>query len=391
MEQKVVNRIREVIADHGRDVRRVADFIFQHPEVGYHEHQSAACLVDFLRSQGWEVTAPASSIPTSFCAVSGNGKPEIAIIAEFDALPEIGHACGHNLIAAAAIAAGTAAREMLQEQALPGTIKIIGTPAEEGAGGKLVMLREGVFKNTDYALICHPFPETLADQGALAVSRFDVKFQGLAAHAAAAPHKGKNALDAMMLLFNGISAWRQQFPPHGMVHGVITQGGNVPNIIPEHTAAFFYIRAADRKTHQEMEERFARIVQGAAMMTDTGFTIDKHENPYQPILVNRSLNRFFTATAPTFDLYPAEQNVYGLVSTDFGDVSQQVPGANWFFKVCDNGAPLHSEDFKAAAATDHAFDQAMKMAGTMAATAVELLTNADFRQAVTADFKTSGH
>jgi len=390
MNTAVLKRIQAIVATHAAAIRPVADFIGQHPEIGYQEQQAAAQLTEWTRQQGFAVTAPASQLPTSWVATGGNGKPEIAILAEFDALPEIGHACGHQLITAAALAAGTALQQLIAEDGLSGTIKIVGTPGEEGIGGKVDMLRDGVFSATDFALICHPFAATLPDQGTLAVSRFDVSFHGLAAHAATSPYLGRNALDAMTLLFNGVNAWRQQLPPLGMVHGVITQGGTAPNIIPDHAAAFFYVRAAELKTQQQMEERFARIVQGAALMTDTECRIERRDNPYQPILVNRTLNRYFSEIAPEFELPPAERNEYGLISTDFGNVSQVVPGCNWFFQICDNGASLHSEAFKAAATTDFAFSQAMKIGGVMAAAGLRLLTDAPFRDAVTAEFHAAG-
>lgn len=386
MNELTAHAIRTAISQVRGEIRTIADFIHCHPETAFEEKLAAERLTGFLRQHGFAVTAPAGSLSTSFRAEAGKNRPAVAILAEFDALPQVGHACGHNLIAAAALAAGYAVRQVIAEQQLDGAVIVVGTPGEESTGGKLVMLKDGIFDDIDYALACHPFPATLPDQGALAVSRFDVSFHGEAAHAAAAPQCGRNALDAMNLFFAGIAAWRQQLPEHSRIHGVITSGGNVPNIIPDYTAGYFYVRADNLAVHAAMEARLERIAHGAALMTDTEYKLEKRDNSYQPIVVNRPLNRFFIEQAKNFGLTPDPENRHGMISTDFGDVSQRLPGCNWFFKVCNGNFGLHTEEFRQAAATDFAFDQTMKIAALMAAAAVDLLTDAAFRERVSADF-----
>ena len=381
-------QLKATITAHRKAIRELADFVYNHPETGFEEHQAATRQVALLRENGFDVTTGIGGLDTAFKAIYGHGQPVVAILSEYDALPEIGHACGHNLIMSAALSAGIAVRELMAANPeIPGTVVVVGTPAEESKGGKVMLLRQGIFDDIDFALASHPYPETLADQGALSVSRFTVRFHGKAAHAASSPHQGRNALDAMLLLFNGINCWRQQLPDSSRVHGVITSGGNVPNIIPDYTDAYFYLRALEISTHEEMETRFADIVKGAALMTGTTYELVKQDTPYLPIRINSPLNGFFLTQAPEYGLRPAGVNRYGMISTDVGNVSQQLPSANWFFKITDDGAPLHSEAFKAAAASDFAFEQAMKMGATLASAAWKLLSDATFRDTVAADFR----
>ncbi len=370
------------IALYKNRIREISDFIYNHPELGYEEIQAAELQRKFLQDNGLEISIPCDSLPTSFDATTGNGSPHIAILSEYDALPQIGHACGHNLIMSSALAAGIAVKNIMEKFNLPGTLHIIGTPGEEAKGGKVIMIDQGVFDGIDCALICHPYSATLPDQGMLAVSRFDIDFYGESAHAATAPHDGKNALDAMTLFFNGINAWRQHIKPNSRVHGVIKEGGNMPNIIPDHTSAFFYVRSTEMKTQEEMETRFAKIAEGAAMMTDTVSKVVKQPNAYLPEVVNKPLNRYFTSHAAEFGLEVAEENPQGLISSDFGNVSSILPGANWFIKVTKDNSALHTEAFKQAVCTDYAFDQTMKIAAIMASTAIETLENSNFLQQI---------
>ena len=376
------------IGQHKSAIKEISDFIYHTPETAFTEHQAAAAQIKFLRANGFEVENPYGGLDTAYHAVYGDGSPHIAILAEYDALPEIGHACGHNLICAAALAAGTAVKDLMQENGCNGTLHLIGTPGEEGSGGKAIMLNHGAFAYIDCALICHPYSATLPDQGALAVSRFDVEFHGTPSHAATAPHEGKNALDAMTLFFNGVNAWRQQLPPLCKIHGIINNGGNVPNIIPDYTSAVFYIRAATVKVQEEMEQRFIRIAQGAALMTDTRAATSKQENSYLPILLNAPLNNFFADHARDFGLEISPCNPQGMISTDFGNVSCRVPGCNWFVQITDDGAVLHTEPFKTAAGSIHAFEQSMKMAAAMAHAALKAMTETEFLDAIKQDFAT---
>ncbi len=382
--------IQDIIRRNAPEIRKLSDFVHANPEVGFDEVKAAAKQTSFLRKNGFIVGAGIDDLPTAFKASYGNEEPTVAILSEYDALPETGHACGHNLIMSAALAAGVAVKEYLfAHPEVSGSVCVIGTPAEESKGGKVLMLEKHAFDGVDFVFSSHPFPDTLPDQGALAVARFTVRFRGHAAHAASAPHLGRNALDAILLLFNGINCWRQQLPDSARVHGVITSGGNVPNIIPDYTEAYFYLRGIDVATQDKLERRFVEMVKGAALMTETKYEIEKQDTPYLPIKINAPLNAFFIENSSAFGLYPEKNNPHGMISTDVGNVSQRIPATNWFFKINDDGAALHTEAFKQAATTDYAFEQAMNVAAIIAAGTLELFLNADFRHDVTADFQHS--
>ena len=374
----MVQKALKIIDSSQSVFRGISDYIHANPETGMVEYKAAARLVEELGTLGFSVTAPFSSLETAFRAEKsfGAGGPHICFLCEYDALPEIGHACGHNLIAAAAVAGACAAAEMMAESALSGTISVIGTPAEEGIGGKVMMLRDGAFEDVDYVLLSHPFAYTAIDPGALAVSRYIIRFSGRESHAAAAPSQGVNALDAVNLLFAGVNAWRQQFPPGGMVHGIITDGGVVPNIIPGSAEAKFYIRSESLETQAAMEQRFTDIVAGAALMTGCEYELDRGDTPYEPTRLNHELSEHVFNLAEALDMNP-RRDMPEKISTDFGNVSQQVIGVNFFFGICKesdtNAPPLHSPGFLAAAATDYAFNQAMKAAAIMATAAINIL------------------
>ena len=352
------------------DLRRIAKEIFDHPETGYEEYNSSKLAADYLKSTGFELQYPYGGLDTAFRASYGQGKPAFCVMCEYDALPEIGHACGHHLIATAALAAGTAVKEIMERHSLSGTIVVLGTPAEEGAGGKIDLINVGAFADIDACILCHPFCQTGIDPGDLAISRFDVEFFGRAAHAAAAPEQGINALDSMTLLFAGINAWRQHLPDTSRVHGIITDGGVAPNIIPEHTAGYFYLRSLSNEDCVAMEGRFNNIVRGAALMTGCNYEVKKRRNSYQANLVNPELDRFVAAKLAETGMEP--ELISNRLSTDYGNVSRIVPGCNFFFSICEGKADvaLHSEEFKKFSALPYAFEQSLKAGEIMAAAAL---------------------
>lgn len=375
--------IKESIQLCASDIHEISEVIHANPELGFQERQACEWQTNFLCKHGFEIVTPYGSLETAYRAEYGSGTPVFAILSEYDALPS-GHACGHNLICSAALAAAVAVKKAMEQATIHGRIVLIGTPAEETHGGKIIMLNNGAFADVEAFILCHPHSVNALDPGDLAVSRFDVEFIGKAAHAAAAPYSGINALDAVNLLFAGIACWRQQLPPSGMVHGIITDGGDAPNIIPEHTSAFFYLRSRDNKTQQELEQRFSDIARGAALMTGTTLKLTQAPNSYSADKFNQPLRADVFKTMQELELNPLEK-YESAISTDYANVSQVIPGVNFFFNIMENGsAALHSEAFKAAAATDYAFAASMKAAEVMAKTALRFFSDPDFRQDVCA-------
>ena len=357
--------------------------VYEHPETGHEEHFACSRQTGQLREDGWNVTAPFCNLETAYCAEYSNGEgPSVGICSEYDALPVIGHACGHHLIMTAALLAATAVREVMKTHGIAGTVKLFGTPAEEELGGKIDMIAEHAFDGSAAVLICHPFSQDGIDPGNMAVSRYDVVFHGKASHAAASPELGINALDAVNLLFAGLAAWRQQFAAGDRVHGIITEGGIAANIIPDRTGAFFYVRSLDNARHKEMEKRFADIVKGAALMTGCTFELQRRRNPYAANRRNPALEKLYIEEAEEFGLHPEELTNH--VSTDFADVTQVVPGANFFFNVLQEGQcfGLHSELFRDNSISPEAWQAVRKIAKTMAATALIVLTDETVREAI---------
>ena len=253
------------ISDIEKDVRAVSDFIYQNPEISLQEYKAHAKLTEFFRTLGYPVKSPLiEKLPTSFLAEArfgtGNGL-NFAFFAEYDALPGMGHACGHNLIAASGIAAFHAAVQYMKAHypEFNGRILLIGSPAEEGYSGKVDLENQGVFDDINASVISHPYDRTSMDDGALSVSRYHIYFHGRASHAGLAPEKGINALTSMVELFHNLEKWRQELPESARVHGIITHGGDAANIIPAETSAYIYLRAPELAMTYEMFERLKSL------------------------------------------------------------------------------------------------------------------------------------
>ncbi len=375
--------IIDMVEKYAPLVHPVAKAIHENPELGFEEYEAARLQVDLLRDAGFQVTAPYGGLDTAYRAEYGGGEPVFAVMCEYDALPELGHACGHNLICAAGLAAGLALRDFLESADIEGKVVVLGTPGEETLGGKIVLLEHGVFKDIDACILCHPASANALDSGDLAVSRYDVTFRGRAAHAAAAPHRGINALDAMNLFFAGIGCWRQQLPPGGMVHGIISKGGTAPNIIPDHTEAFMYLRSHDNATQETLEKRLLDIARGAALMTGCEFEAVRRLNPYSADRFNLPLRGAVFETMERLGMNP-DKEYRSSISTDYANVSQEVPGVNFFFNITGGEpVPLHSTEFEKLAGTESGFASAMNAAKVMAEIGVRFLTDASFRRTVT--------
>ncbi len=366
-------------------IRAVSDAIHANPELGFEEFNAVTSQVEILRKAGFTIQNPVGSMATAFKAEFGSGSPTFCLLSEYDALPELGHACGHNLIAASAIAAGLAVKTVMEQKSIPGRLVVMGTPGEETKGGKVVMLTENAFENIDACAMAHPFHVTGLDPGNLAVSRYDVTFFGKSAHAASEPEAGINALDAVNLLFCGINAWRQQLHETSRIHGVITEGGIAPNIIPERASAFFFIRAMDNNIHQTMEKRFENIVKGAALMTGCDYLCSKIPNSYAANIPNEPLNGLVLKLAEQLELKP--QVVSSKISTDFANVTQIIPGVSFFFQATHTQISLHSREFEKAAGNAFAFEQAMLAARVLAITALRYLTDKKLREEIKTDFE----
>ena len=366
------------------DLRELCRTIYENPELGYHEFRAAEAIAAMVEKYGIAVERRYCGLETAFRADFGSADgPVFAFPAEYDALAGAGHACGHNLIATAAVAAFLSTAAALAAEKLPGRAVLLGTPAEETYGGKIELLNRGGFAGIDSCMLSHPFRCSAIDRDNLAVSRYDVTFSGTPAHAAAAPEQGVNALDAMTLLLTGIGLYRQQMPQGCRIHGIVTDGGQAPNIIPGRTTAFYYLRADRDEKIARLAECFRRMAEGAALMTGCRAEVTERDHAYLTSRTNAALNAAAAEAMTRAGLEP--QTVEERISSDYGNVSQVIPGVNIFFGIFPPGeatAALHSGEFQKAAGTEFAFRQALKTGEAMKEVALRYFRDAVFRRAV---------
>ncbi|HYY54392.1 MAG TPA: M20 family metallopeptidase [Candidatus Dormibacteraeota bacterium] len=361
--------------------------IHRNPELAYREHKAAALLASFLEERDFVVRAPYVGIETSFRADAGRGRPTIAILCEYDALPDIGHACGHNLMAMMGVAAGLGVRAVIDR--LDGAVAVIGTPAEEGEGGKIALLEYAGFDDVDAAMIVHAGSRTLAYRRSLASVRVDIDFRGRAVHAASQPDQGINALDGLILTFVGVNALRQQLRPDARIMGVITHGGSAANIIPEYAAGKFSLRALDRAYRDEVIERFSHVAHGAASATGATVNLSVRRNSaYDNMVPNRAMADRYAEHLRGLGVDVAQESPdERMGSTDMGNVMQALPGIHPYIKIAPEGTPGHSVAFRDAAATAEAHVAALAAAKAMALLTIDLLRDRALLHQVKAEFE----
>jgi amidohydrolase len=360
--------------------------IHEHPELRFEEHQASAWLGDFVASRGHAVERGVAGLPTAFRAKAGTGGPRIAVLAEYDALPGVGHACGHNLIATGAVGAFVAAATVAK--AVGGEVVLLGTPAEEGGGGKIAMMDAGVFEGVDAAMMFHPFDRDLLAHTTLASLWLTFHFHGVPSHAAIAPHAGRSALTACLDTFRLIDGQRVHFRDGVRVHGFILDGGQAVNIVPERAACEFSVRALDDDELQRVRGIVERCARAAAMASDVKVEIALRHG-YKDMVNNLALARRFGAHLQELGRTPRERDPrIGAGSTDMGDVSHAVPAIHpWLAIVGEGEALCHERRFAEAAGTDGAARTALLAAKVLARTAVECLADAELRAAVSSEWR----
>lgn len=362
--------------------------IHENPELGFEEYQAAAWMTEILEQGGFSVERGVAGLPTAFRAVhpASSPGPTIAILCEYDALPQIGHACGHNLMAMIGVGAGLGLAPFKSE--LPGRLLVIGTPAEEAGGGKGIMVRAGVFADVDAAMITHPGARTLFCRGSLAVQTVKMSFHGKAAHASSRPEEGINALDAAIQTFNGLNALRQHIRDGARVHGIITHGGERPNIVPEYAAAEFYVRAAQNDYCEELVEKLKNCARGGALAAGAEVKFDLTGHMYKALNQNRTMAEVWGKYATELG-YPNEEYEGGLGSTDMGDVSWEVPGIHPSIRISDHPVAGHSRDFAEASRSELARKGMIAAAKAEAALAIDLFQDPALMERVKAEFAAS--
>jgi len=348
----------------------VSHAIHENPELGYEEHFAHEQLTQLLIDKGMNVTKGAYELDTAFEATVGQKGPVVALLCEYDALPGIGHACGHNIIAAAGVGAGLAASTL--SETFGGRLRILGTPAEEGGGGKVRMLHNGAFDSVEAVLMIHPADEDLPNISSLAVQQLRATYKGKAAHAAAAPEKGINALDGAVLGYMGVAALRQHIAPDERLHGIFTNGGQKANIVPESAESTWYARSSTMERLELLKTRLVETLNGGAKAAGCEVNIEWINEPYAEVLDNTPLLDAYMKNSESLGRVVKAPDGDGVVgSTDLGNVSHVVPSIHPMVKVAPRGTAIHTSDFELCAKSEEADKGMLDSAKALAMTVVD--------------------
>jgi amidohydrolase len=370
-------RVSERVDARAGALDELAIRIHEHPELAFEERFASGALAERLTREGATVTRGAGGLETAFAAEIGSGAPVVAILGEYDALPGLGHACGHNLMGTSASLAFLALRDFAPE--LRGRVRIVGCPAEERGNGKVKLIRAGVFSDVDAALMYHPGDRDEIDPLMLAMVTLDIEFIGKAAHAAAEPQEGRNALDAVLLGWTALSALRLTVRSDSRFHGIITDGGKAANIIPDRAAATFMVRSPDNAYLHDLRRRVLGCFEGAAAATGCELRAT-WSDVCELVNTNRALAEAFAANARTLgrQMKPRRAgDTHG--STDMGNVTSIVPGIHPFLSITDGPVAGHSIEFAAAARTPQALETMHVAAKALAMTAIDVLRDERLR------------
>ena len=347
--------------------------IHEHPELAFQEHHAHRVLTDALEREGIDVRRQAFEMETAFDAIVGDEGPTIAVCLEYDALPGVGHACGHNIIATAGLGASLAAASLCGDGG--GRIRILGTPAEEGGGGKVFAMRQGALDGVDAAMMIHPADADLLNMDAIAVAEIHIEYFGEAAHAAAFPHLGRNALDAAVLGYVNVAALRQHIEDTDRIHGVFTDGGARPNIVPEHAAMAWMVRSWTSDKLEALKPRVVAALEAGASATGCTCSHDIPYPPYDEVLDNAVMQTLYAGNVSALGrpaITSAEAGVRVVGSTDMGNVSKVVPSIHPMIQVAPQGVSIHSHEFAKHARSSKGDEAVILGAKAMAMTIADL-------------------
>jgi len=383
LKEAVCSRIDE-LADQLIDASHQ---IHAHPELNFQEHFAHDLLTGLLERNGVAPTRHAYDLETAFDSSVGTSGATIAVLCEYDALPGVGHACGHNIIGTAGLGAGLAAAFVAE--AAGGRVRIMGTPAEEGGAGKVHMARKGAFDGVDAAMMVHPADADLISMDCIAIQELIVQYHGKSAHASAAPWEGRNALDAAVLGYMNIAAMRQHIRPNERIHGIFTNGGDKPNIVPSEAAMDWYVRSGTIESLQPLKQRVVTALESSAAACGCTMTHEWDPNPCADMIDNGPMVAAYVANAQrvgrtVLDPVTSGRRVMG--STDMGNVSYLVPSIHPMIKVAPDGVPIHSIDFATWAASPAGDQAVLDGAKSMAMTVVDLWLQADLRERMNTAF-----
>lgn len=337
--------MKEILFNEGQKIKdrlaEISEYIYHNPELGNQEFKAVEILTSFLEEHHFTVEREFLNIKTAFRATFDSKKegPTIGYLCEYDALPEIGHGCGHNMIGPMSAGAGVLLSKILDE--VGGRIIVYGTPAEETDGAKVILAENGVFDELDVAMMVHPASETIRSGDTIALYPLQFTYKGKTAHAAASPHEGINALNSVIQLFNGIDALRQHVTPDVRMHGIITSGGVAANIVPDEAVAQFYFRAATKETLEDVVEKVKKIAEGAALMTGATLSMERYELPYDNLVTNENLSEAFNENLRMLGITEIKEKK-SAGSSDIGNISHITPTIHPYIGISDCYITGHS-------------------------------------------------
>lgn len=387
--EDVKMKLSELFENYKNEFVELNEYLYNNPELGLQEFKACAAHTTILEKYGFNITKNFANLETAFLASFKNGKsgPKIAILAEYDALPGIGHGCGHNIFGVTSVATGILVKSLMIEKNIEGEILVMGTPAEETNGAKVEMAQKGVFNDIDIAMAVHPSGEAHYRSGvSQAMEALQFTFKGKTAHASSAPHEGINALDAVLMLFNSINALRQQTLETARVHGIITKGGEAANIIPDLAVANFYVRAMSLEYLKGFVERIKNCAKGAAMATGATLEITNYETSFANLVTNNKLSQTYEKNLKTLGVTDIRDRE-GHGSTDMGDVSHCCPTIHPYFPLTTRHLVAHSVEFACASIEPEAYKGMKEASLAMALTALEIFQNEKLLNEIKEEFK----
>lgn len=382
-------QLKEELKAIEADLFKMSDHLYENPEISEQEYESMKLLVDYLKTHGFETETGIVDTPTAFKAEFKSGKPgpTVAFLAEYDALPGVGHGCGHNIIGTTSVGAGIILSKVINE--IGGNVIVLGTPAEETNGAKVTMSERGVFDNIDIAMMIHPADQTYESGTSSAMESLQFVYKGKSSHAAETPELGINALDGVIQLFNGINALREHTTADTRIHGIISEGGEAPNVVPDRAVAKFYIRSLERENLLKVVQQVKDIGNGAALMTGTEVEISHFELGFDNMITNKTMSDIFNQNLKAVsqrDIQPAEHS-FG--SMDMGNVSKVTPSIHPFVGLNKPGLEYHTIEFADKTITEDGHRVITDSALALASTAYDILTDEEALQAIKKEFEST--
>ena len=384
------DKVLALIGEIKEQLIHLNEYIYNNPELGYEEFKSSKAHIDILKKHNFNVEEAYLGIKTAFRAEYKGKKegPTIAYLAEYDALPGIGHGCGHNLLGTVSTGAGIVLSKLVDE--IGGRVLVFGTPAEEASGAKVEMVDKGAFNDVDIAMMAHPDAEFYQSGTSLALEAIQFTFKGKAAHAASDPEKGINALDAVIQTFNSINALREHILPSAKIHGIIVEGGKAANIVPDLTIAQFYVRATTKKYLKELSEKVKNCARGASLATGAKLEITNYEATYDNMITNKTLSKKYIENLKKMGIENCEKVRKSFGSLDMGNVSHVCPAIHPYFGIkVNSGIAPHTKELAEATLTEEAYESMVKTIGALALTGIDTILDKELLNNIKEEFQSN--